>query len=226
VKGGYLSKPRWATSKRKNRQIELDYRIAIRKEDIQKMSLEEINDIITRELNHNDYIYQKEKMIPHPGRKLAEGIENVVYVCPHCQAINTLKSEGNQIRCDACKRKGYLDRYGFIHDFVFDNLVAWDTYQRNFTKQLKETTIRTQGFLSFLNVEDESHEEKGKIELIYENHRFHLTGAYEEIIEVDAIENPTITLRRSFGFFYQNRHYLIDLEQYGASLLRIAQNKY
>ncbi|MFP4177330.1 MAG: lysophospholipid acyltransferase family protein, partial [Acholeplasmataceae bacterium] len=84
VKGGYLSKPRWATGKRRNRAIELDYRMAIRKEELARLSLDEITKRIESHLYHDDYAYQKEVMRPHPGRKLAEGIEDVVYVCPHC----------------------------------------------------------------------------------------------------------------------------------------------
>ena len=45
-------------------------------------------------------------------------------------------------------------------------------------------------------------------------------------IPIKEISNATITLRRDFGFVYQNKHYLLKLDQSGAALLRIVQDKY
>lgn len=226
VSGGYLSKPRWATGKRKHRFAELDYKMTIPKEELKDLSVEEINTIVKKALYHNDYEYQRQKMIPHPGKTLAEGIENAVYVCPHCQSINTIESHGNTITCSNCHKEGYIDQYGFIHDFVFDNLVDWNRYQLDFTSKLRESIITSTGLMSFLKMENDEQIPVGVVELKYEDKQFHLKGAHEETIPIIDISNATMTLRRDFGFIYQNRHYLIKLDHYGASFLRIVQDKY
>ncbi|MCR3907062.1 MAG: 1-acyl-sn-glycerol-3-phosphate acyltransferase [Tenericutes bacterium] len=226
VKGGYLSKPRWATGKRKHRSAEFHYDIMISKEKVKSLSLEEINDIITKTLYHNDYDYQRQVMIPHPGKKLAEGLEDVVYVCPLCQGIHTLETNGNHIRCNQCKNEGYIDEYGFIQNFKFDNLIDWNQYQKTFTKELRESVLETNGELYYLHSEDNSLDELGRINLKYENKTFYISGDHEEIIPLSDIQNATITLRRDFGFIYHEKNYLIKLDQYGAAFLRIAQDKY
>ena len=43
VEGGYLSKPRWATSKRKNRRAKFTFKITIPKEQLPELSVEDIN---------------------------------------------------------------------------------------------------------------------------------------------------------------------------------------
>lgn len=226
VKGGYLSKPRWATGKRRRRKIELFYNKTISKEEIKDMSVDEVSRLIHNALKHNDYDYQRDKMFAHPGKALAEGIENVVYICPHCQAVNTIVSDHNKILCTACKKEGHMDQYGFIHGFKFDNLIDWNLYQRQFTEKLRQTTITTQGFLNYMLPETEAQVPIGRITLVYENGHIGITGALESAIPIEDMQNPNITLRRDFGFTYKDKHYLINLDKYGASFLRIVQDKY
>lgn len=226
VKGGYLSKPRWATGKRKNRRIELEYKLEIPKNQLNTLSPEEIGEIINKALYHNAYTYQKEKMIPHPGKRLAEGIENVVYVCPHCESINTIVSDHNKITCSACNSEGYVDKYGFIQNFKFDNLIDWNKFQRNFTAQLRESIIKSQGSMFYLKMETGEQLPVGDIQLEYKNNELHITGSHEEVLPVPEITNATITLRRDLGFAFQERLFIIKLEKYSAAFLRILQDKY
>ncbi|MDD3123628.1 MAG: 1-acyl-sn-glycerol-3-phosphate acyltransferase [Candidatus Izemoplasmatales bacterium] len=226
VKGGYLSKPRWATGKRKHRQVVLEYKLEIPKERLIKLSLEEVNNIVVKALYNNDYEYQRQVMVPHPGKKLAEGIENAVYVCPHCEAINTITSSGNMIKCSSCQKEGFIDSFGFIHDFMFDNLIDWDKFQKNFTAKLRDSVIKSTGFMSFLTMENDEQVPIGLIELEYSNQQIHITGAYTDSFPVSLVTNATITLRRDFGFICNEKHYLIKLDHYGASFLRIVQDKY
>ena len=226
VKGGYLSKPRWATGKRKNHQIELFYNLTITKEQIKDMSTDTISKTINNALYHNDYEYQREHMIPHKGKKLAEGIENVVYVCPHCESVNTITSKGNEIYCSTCKAKGNVDDYGFIHGFKFDNLIDWNQFQREFQDKLRSSVIESEGFLSFMKVENEAQIPIGRVSIKYANGQIKIYGAHEIEIPIDQVENATVTLRRDLGFVFQGKHYMIKLDQYSASFLRILQEKY
>lgn len=226
VKGGYLSKPRWATGKRKRRAIELDYKMAIRKDELAGLSLEDVTDRIERNLTHDDYAYQKEVMRPHPGKRLAEGIENVVYVCPFCEGVNSIVSKGNTFHCETCGKEGTIDRYGFVRNFVYSDLIGWDAFQRSRKDLLDRSTFETTGTLFHMDVEDQNQHLIGPISIRYADYALHIRGSIELDIPVEDISNATITLRRDFGFDYQGRMLLIKVDRYGASLLRVVQSKY
>jgi 1-acyl-sn-glycerol-3-phosphate acyltransferase len=226
VRGGYHSKPRWALFKRKNRKIELHYERTLTGEQIKKMTVEEIEAIVIKALDHNAYDYQREHMIKHPGKNLAHGLENVVYVCPHCEAINTIETEGNQIRCKSCHHEGHMDDYGFIHGFIYDNLVDWNNYQKQYSEQLKKATLKTTGELSFFTEKVTDIHVVGPIQLMYQSGEFIISGAHQETIPLSRISNPTITMRRDFSFFHQNQYYLVKLDHSGAAFLRVTQDKY
>lgn len=226
VRGGYHSKPRWALFKRKNRSIELHYERTLTKEQVKSMSVDEIEATVKRALYHNAYDFQREKMIKHPGKNLAAGLENVVYVCPHCEAIHSIKTEGDKIRCHMCEKEGFMDEYGFIHGFVFDNLVDWNVYQKKFQDKLKATVMETSGILSFYTDMVTDLKEIGPVTLTYQDDTFILGGSHQETIPLSKISNPTITMRRDFSFFYIDRYYLIKLDHSGAAFLRVTQDKY
>ena len=226
VKGGYLSKPRWATGKRKNRRAELNYELTIPKDELKDLSIEQIRDKVHKALYNNDYEYQRKAMIEHPGKQLAEGLENVIYICPKCEAINSIETLGNDFSCSECKTKGYVDKYGFLHGFKYDNLLDWDVFQKPFKSEVEKAVIESSGFLNYLRFEDDARIPVGPVELIYKERQFHFSGALNEVVDLKDIRNPIITLRRDLSFDYGKRHFIIKLDRFGASLLRVAQNKY
>lgn len=226
AQGGYLSKPRWATGKRKNRRVHFTYKIAIPKEQIKDLSLEEINDIINKELYNNDYEYQRNVMIPHPGKTLAEGLENILYVCPECESIGTIETKDNTISCSHCKTTGNVNEFGFFEGFRFDNTVDWDHFQRQFDAQLHNHTITSPCTVQLVDDQTFEYETLGKGTITYKDHAFHITGDIEMTFDFKDIKTPIVTLRRDFNINIGEKHYLIKIEQYVSSFLRVVQEKY
>ncbi len=226
VRGGYLSKPRWAISKRKKRYAEFYYELTIPKEEIKNLSVDEINEKIKKALYHNAYDYQRVHRIAHPGKRLAEGLENVVYVCPECEAIHSIQTEKNRIWCTSCHTEGLMDKFGFIQGFKYDNLIEWNQFQRQYQTELKKSIVSSKAMLYYLNEENQELTPVGDVLLTYKDYHLNFEGALNESIPIDQIINPTITFRRDLGFIYQDRSFLIILEKSTAGFLRILQNKY
>lgn len=226
VKGGYLSKPRWAEGKRKKRVVELNYNVTIKKEELAKMNLDMIYDVISKALYNNDYEYQRKHMIKHPGFELAKGLENILYICPECDAVNSLETAGNFIRCNHCKVEGKINEYGFIEGFRFDNTIDWDDYQRTKKDLLLNSKINSTGDLYFIRFDDSIKELVGKVNIQYKDLNYHISGDYEEIIPVDEVTKQMISLRRDFTFIYNEKYYHFKLDRYASSLLRVTQDKY
>lgn len=226
ARGGYLSKPRWATGKRKNRRVEFTYRIAIPKERVAELTVPEISRIVNDELYHNDFPYQREVMIPHPGKQLAEGLENILYVCPECESIGTLETKGNDIWCNHCQVKGQMNEYGFLEGFRFDNTVDWDKYQRRFDQRLADHVIQSPCTVQLVDDETWVYETLGQGTITYRDHQFLIEGDVELVFDFADIKTPIVTLRRDFNINVQGKHYLIKIEKYVSSFVRVIQEKY
>lgn len=226
VQGGYLSKPRWATGKRKHKRSVVNFSVIIPKEDLTDLTVEQINTIVNRELYNNDYDYQRKVMIPHPGKNKAEGLENFLYMCPECESFGTLHTKGNTITCSNCHAVGTVNDYGFIDGLRLDNTVEWDNWQKQFTNQLGKEVIESPGKLFLVNDEDLSREYLGEIIIKSENRKFVISGDVDLILPFDEIKNPLITLRRNFNITHNEKHYLIKIESFVSSFLRVIQSKY
>ena len=136
--GGYLRKPRWANTARKGPiigQFVAEYSA----EELSKLSVEEITEIIRRDTYVNVYEEQRKKPHDYSGENLAECVERVLYICPECKKAATLHSSGNLLKCD-CGYEVEMKSDGFFHDtgkgLHKDNVLDWDLWQRDVWKDM------------------------------------------------------------------------------------------
>ena len=90
------------------------------------------------------------------------------------------------------------------------------------------------GFYIWLNLfvrnqisfENDLEELIGEVNIHYEKGILTLSGAKNLNMLIKDMYNPVITLRRDFSFTYNDVYYYIKLDAFGASLLRLVQDKY
>ncbi len=133
--GGYLRSPRWANSSRKGPII--GHAVGeYSAEELAKMSVEEITELIRRDTYVNVYEEQKTNPREYSGENLAECVERVLFVCPKCKQVGTMHSKGDELRCD-CGAVVTMKNDGLFYgeDVVYNNVLDWDMWQRRFWKE-------------------------------------------------------------------------------------------
>lgn len=129
--GIYFSNPRWAGGSLRRGKThgkvvgiyEPDYLMSITPKAVQEL--------IERDLYENSYDRQRKKPVKFTGRHLAEHLETLLFMCPHCHAEGKMRSEGNYLICDDC---GTCLRYtpeGFFvgENMIFDTVLDWNIWQ-------------------------------------------------------------------------------------------------
>jgi 1-acyl-sn-glycerol-3-phosphate acyltransferase len=131
IEGGYFASPNWASSGNTRRGHLYGAPVGIyTKEDLAKMSVEEIDEIIKRDLHEDAYARQKEEMHPYRGKKLAEGMESLVFLCPKCRAHGTLESKKNRVTCSACGNSFTYDKFGMLDGIDQKTVYELNQWQR------------------------------------------------------------------------------------------------
>jgi 1-acyl-sn-glycerol-3-phosphate acyltransferase len=126
--GGYLSAPRWSKSSRRGRVSGRVVRV-YSPEEIKKMSIAELNDLMANDLYEDAYKTQAEQRIRFTGARLAEGLEEALFICPKCGAIGSLVSKGSRFSC-SCGFITVYDEYGYFDKASpFKSVVEWDDWQ-------------------------------------------------------------------------------------------------
>ena len=135
--GGYLRKPRWGESPRSGPIIG-HFVGEYSPEELAKMSVQEITELIRRDTYVNVYDEQKNDPKEYAGENLAECVERILYVCPKCGEVGTLHSKGNSLTCD-CGYSVDMGTDGLFHDtgsgLIHDNVLSWDLWQREVWKE-------------------------------------------------------------------------------------------
>lgn len=139
IKGGYLSFPKYTLNEYPG-YVEVVIDKMFTTEQIEKLSPEEIEDIMNKKLYHDDFLWNKyNKHVYKTGGKAAEGLSNLLFWCPKCNRQHTLISKGNAIWCTECANGAVVDDTYAISPIdesavVFDTISDWFHKQREVIK--------------------------------------------------------------------------------------------
>ncbi|MBQ3025485.1 MAG: 1-acyl-sn-glycerol-3-phosphate acyltransferase [Spirochaetaceae bacterium] len=136
LEGGYFTTPRWGKGIRKGKMHGSIVNI-YNKEDLEKLSPEEITDLVKKDLYEDAYQKQSQTPIAYKGKNLAEGIEHALCLCPECKQIDTLFSKKNSVFCKNCDFTTSIDIYGYFDENCkFKTVLQWDEFQQEELKKL------------------------------------------------------------------------------------------
>ena len=130
ISGGYFASPMWSTKNTRKGYVHGEPVHVYTAEQIAKMSEDEVNRIIREDLYEDAYARQAQKPCKYKGKRLAENLENLLYVCPFCAKIDTLRSKGDRVSCSACEGFFTYDAFGYLHDAPDKTLTALAARQK------------------------------------------------------------------------------------------------
>jgi len=113
-RGNYLHSPFWNFRKKRKVPLYTTATKILTPEEIEKLSVEEINEKIRDSLAYDDYRYQRENgiLIKEPYR--AEGMHKILYQCPNCLTESKMDSKGTEIFCRECGKRWNLNEDGTL----------------------------------------------------------------------------------------------------------------
>ena len=138
-KGNHLYSPFWNVWRKCKVPMHTTFKLILTPEQIKDMSIEEINEILKKELYYDEYRYQKENGIKITEPFRAEGLHKVLYQCPHCKEEFKMDSKGSEIFCTACGKRWNLREDGYLEavngETEFDHIPDWFEWEREQVKK-------------------------------------------------------------------------------------------
>ena len=113
--GSYFVMPKWKGGLHPGR-TDMDIYRLFTKEELAVLSEEEIKARTDAAILFDAYREQEQTMVKYHQAHKLEGLENVLYLCPHCGREFVMQAEGSTLRCTACGYEQEGDRYGFLHN--------------------------------------------------------------------------------------------------------------
>jgi len=135
--GDYLADPKWGRGFRRGSLVEVELEKLFSAEEVNALSASDIKKAVEERLYYDEFRWLESRPnLRYRSSRMAEGLENILSLCPGCGGKHTLKTEKNRIFCENCGLSTHVDdRYRFDKDFRFENLSLWYSWQMETLKQ-------------------------------------------------------------------------------------------
>lgn len=137
IRGDYLADPKWGKGFRRGALVEAELDLLYTAQQLPTLSPEQMKEGIRQRLDYHEFRWlEQHPRIRYRSKRLAEGLENILTVCPVCGEKYTLTTEKNRISCRHCGLLTRLDdRYGFDAGFRFKDLTQWYDWQKGLMEE-------------------------------------------------------------------------------------------
>lgn len=160
IKGGYLTSPKFCLDERLG-HVEVTYDLLFSKEDIEKYSDTEIEDIINESIYHDDFKWNKINRHEFKmNENFLKNIGDLLFICPKCKKEFTITSDKNLIKCNNCDFCVEVDNTYTMHEangntLVPDTQTSWFNMQRDIiTEQVKDENFKLEETVSLGVLDD------------------------------------------------------------------------
>ena len=136
IKGSYLVQNKVDNGIRKGK-VEAVLELMFSPDDLKTLSNDTITDMIHEKMKHDDYEWEKEKhieFIPEDGVGMANNLSDILYRCPKCNSLFTMKDKGDDIYCEKCGNGATINHYYELTPYenakIFDTPTKWVDFER------------------------------------------------------------------------------------------------
>ncbi len=114
--GTYFAMPKWTSGMRSGRTFMDVYKLFSR-EELAELDLETVKEKTDEALLFDAYREQEQLQVKYKGNDNIEGLEHVLYLCPHCGSEFTMQvKDKHTIFCTHCGFEQTSDPYGLLHN--------------------------------------------------------------------------------------------------------------
>lgn len=216
IKGGYLTHPRWADGDRKGR-IEITFEKIWDGEAVRDLPIAMIHKQLTKALYHDEMEWQKEQGNRYKGKAIAQYLERLLFICPSCQTIGNMYSEGNQFTCTSCHYQTIYTEEGFFQENdYFATPHQWKEWQSAYldrlSKQLNWIPDNLQESVTlYLSKEQQPFRKvmQGTLTLKPTYLHIHASDGRKEIFPFEPMDGLNIHFHHKLDFFIEDNFYRI-----------------
>lgn len=130
ITGGYFASPMWAGANVRRGYVHGGPVHVFTPEQLEAMTNEELYDIIVTDLGEDAYATQQANPRRYKSKTPAEGLENLLFVCPLCREQDSLHSLDDTVTCSSCGLSFRCNEYGLLEDAPYTTLTEFNGWQK------------------------------------------------------------------------------------------------
>ncbi len=180
--GAFLRDPLYNGLRLRKVSVSADMTYLLSPEDIENTSVEQLNAILREQFSFDAFKEQRENHIAVTEPFRAEGLNRVLYRCPHCGTEGKMTASGSAVTCTACGKAWTLLENGTMQalsgETEFSHIPDWYAWERACVRgELENGSYRLDvPVIIRMMVDTRAVYEVGEGWLHHDRNGFHLTG--------------------------------------------------
>lgn len=191
--GAFSRDPLYNGLQRRKVKVSADMTYLLSPEEIAEKTPEELNAILAEQFSFDNFRWQQEHNVRVAETFRADGLNRVLYKCPHCYTEGQMTGKGVRVACGHCGKSYTLTEYGTLeaegHEAAFDHVPDWYRWERECVrKELTDGSYRLEAPVDILMLSGKYRLYRvGEGSLTHTAEGFHLTGCDGQI---DYVQKP------------------------------------
>ena len=132
--GSFSRNPLYNNLKRRKVKVSAEMEYILSPEDIKEKTPAELNEILKKNFTFDYWGWQKENGVKITEDFRAEGLNRVLYKCPHCLSEGKMSADGISVVCEACGKAYDLTEDGTLMakdgESAFTHIPDWYAWER------------------------------------------------------------------------------------------------
>ena len=147
TEGAFLRDPLYNMLQLRKVNVSATMSYILSPEEIKEKSVDELNEILKQLFTFDNFRDQQEKGIRVTEPFRADGLNRVLYKCPHCKTEGRMVGKGTKLTCGACGKVWELTETGYLKaedgEDIFNHVPDWYAWERECVrKELEDGTYK------------------------------------------------------------------------------------
>ena len=139
TKGAFARDPLYNGLQKRKVKVSADVTCLLTAEEIKEKTIAELDAILDEAFRFDHFAWQQENDITIDEPFRADGLNRILYRCPHCDAEGQTEGKGTTLTCHNCGKVYELTEKGYLRamdgNAKFTHIPDWYAWQRQLVKQ-------------------------------------------------------------------------------------------
>ncbi len=180
TQGAFARDPLYNCLQKRKVTVRADVTCLATAQQIKELSVAQLDEMLDNAFSFDNFRYQQQNKIVIDEPFRADGLNRILFRCPHCGSEGNIIGKGITLTCQSCGKVYTLDEYGYLtaEDAAFTHIPDWYAWQRQQVRQeLDEGTYRLEADVKIgMLVDTKALYMVGSGKLIHDQNGFCLTG--------------------------------------------------
>ena len=133
--GAFTRQPLYNNLRKRKVQVTADVRCLVTAEELKTKTVRELDEMLDEAFTFDGFAWQKENGVEVKDNTRADGLERILYKCPHCGTEGKMQGKGTTLTCGHCGKAWEMDTLGQLHavdgETEYAHIPDWYAWERS-----------------------------------------------------------------------------------------------